>query len=112
MRGWHPGDNRGKGGDAMLTRLIGPSTSAAELKESLDASVERVRITAHRVANATTAQPGTFEATLSGLEREANAPVELEAEMVALADEHLRFDAAARLLQKVYAQVRASVRER
>ena len=38
--------------------------------------------------------------------------VDLETEMVALADEQIRFEAATRLLQKVYQQVRASVRER
>jgi flagellar basal body rod protein FlgB len=37
---------------------------------------------------------------------------DLEKEMVTLADEQLRFEATSRLLQKVYAQVRASVRER
>jgi flagellar basal body rod protein FlgB len=38
--------------------------------------------------------------------------VDLEAEMVALADEQLRFEAAVKLLEQVYAQVRSSVRER
>ncbi len=36
--------------------------------------------------------------------------VDLESEMVALADEQIRFDALTRMLQKVYAQVRASVK--
>ena len=37
---------------------------------------------------------------------------EIEEEMVALADEQLRFEATANLLQKVYDQMRASIRSR
>jgi flagellar basal body rod protein FlgB len=37
--------------------------------------------------------------------------VNVEKEMVALADEQLRFEAATALLQKVYQQIRSSVRE-
>ena len=38
--------------------------------------------------------------------------VDIEQEMVALADEQLRFEATANLLQKVYGQIRSAIRER
>ena len=39
-------------------------------------------------------------------------PINLEAEMVSLADEQLRYEATAKLLQKAYQNIRTSVRER
>jgi hypothetical protein len=42
----------------------------------------------------------------------AEEGVDLETEMVALADEQLRYEAMTRLLSKVYAQVRSAIRER
>lgn len=93
----------------MLRGLIGRSTSVATLKDGLDESVERTRVTAHRVANATV-PGGGFGQVLAGVT--AGEDVDLEKEMVALADEQIRFEATTRLLQKVYAQVRSSVRER
>jgi flagellar basal body rod protein FlgB len=38
--------------------------------------------------------------------------VDIEREMVSLADEQLRYEAATSLLTKVYQQVRSSIRER
>ena len=38
--------------------------------------------------------------------------VDIEREMVALADEQLRFEATSNLLAKVYQQVRSAIRER
>jgi flagellar basal body rod protein FlgB len=95
----------------MLKGLIGRDTPVATLKDGLDASVERTRVTAHRVANASVpgGGAGEFAGLLAGA---AVEDVDLEVEMVALADEQLRFDATAVLLQKVYAQIRSSVRER
>ena len=96
----------------MFARLVGGGTTVEQLKEGLDASSKAVRTIAHRVANA--GNPDFAQAL-----DEAQAPgipggdrVDLEREMVALADEQLRFEAAARLLQKSYQQLRSSVRER
>lgn len=97
----------------MLTRLLGAETSAAQLREGLSASVVRTRAIAHRISNAST--PGFGAALDAAAAAEGAAPaegVDVEAEMVALADEQIRFEALTRMLQKVYAQVRASVRER
>jgi len=96
----------------MLKGLIGRATPVADLKDGLDASVERTRIISHRVANATLPGGGTTGAFADLLAEAGAEDVDLEVEMVALADEQLRFDATAVLLQKIYAQVRSSVRER
>lgn len=96
----------------MLKGLIGRTTSVATLKDGLDASVERTRVIAHRVANANLPGGGATGAFANLLVEAGAEDVDLEVEMVALADEQLRFDATAVLLQKVYAQVRSSVRER
>ncbi len=89
----------------MLNRILGGDTTAALLKEGLGASSRRVREVATRVANVSS---GDFAAELDA----AGEAIDVEREMVTLADEQLRYEATARLLQKVYAQVRASVRER
>jgi len=100
----------------MINRLLGPQTAAAMLKDGLDVSSARARALADRIANAST--PG-FADALNAAEGEVAAVAggeksgaDLEAEMVSLADEQLRFEALTRLLQKTYAQVRSSVRER
>ncbi len=96
----------------MLHGLIGKSTSVDTLKGGLDASMRRTEAIAHRVANAAT--PGMegmegFARVLDDVTGESTG-VDLEAEMVSLADEQIRYDAMSRLLQRVYEQVRMSVR--
>ncbi|HSW31157.1 MAG TPA: hypothetical protein VLH75_16850 [Longimicrobiales bacterium] len=94
----------------MLARLIGNDTNVARLKEGLDASSRNVRGIAHRVANAGNAD---FARTLDEARAATGAgPVDLEREMVALADEQLRFEALASLLQGSYQGLRSAVRER
>jgi flagellar basal body rod protein FlgB len=93
----------------MIGRLMGPTTSVAQLKEGLDVSVERTRGIANRIANAAN---GGFAGALDAAQAGADPTVDLESEMVALADEQIRFEALTRLLQKTDAQVRASVKER
>lgn len=93
----------------MLKAMIGGNTLTGALREGLDASSQRARVTAHRIANGAAA---SFDATLEGAANAAAADIDLETEMVALADEQLRYDATARLLQKVYQQIRSSMRER
>lgn len=90
----------------MLNRILGQGTSPALLKEGLDVSSRRAREVAGRVANAAN---NDFATELEGAR---GGVVDVEKEMVALADEQLRYEATTRLLQKVYAQIRSSVRER
>jgi len=96
----------------MIQGLLGRSTPVAMLKDGLDASVARTYGIAHRVSNASTPGGAGFAGALEEQVSAAGGAVNLEAEMVALADEQLRFDATARLLRKVYDQVRSSVRSR
>ena len=93
----------------MIGRLMGPTTSVAQLKEGMDMSVERARGIAHRISNASN---GGFAGALDAVQAGSVPTVDLEGEMVALADEQIRFEALTRLLQKTYMQVRASIKER
>lgn len=96
----------------MLARLMGSGTNVARLKEGLDVSARNVRGIAHRVANAGNADfaQALDQAGAAGA-GQAQA-VDLEREMVALADEQLRFEAVATLLQRSYQGLRSAVRER
>lgn len=107
----------------MLERLMGSVSLPAALKLGLDASTRAVRGIGHRIANADTPGGPSFEDALRDGETtpdgvpvveavtEAVDPVDMEREMVALADEQLRFEATTRLLQGAYRQIRSSVRE-
>lgn len=94
----------------MIQRLMGQGSSVDQLKRGLDQSTQNVRGIAHRIANASVRGQSTFAQALDEAQA-GEAPVDVEKEMVALADEQLRFEAATNLLQKVYAQLRSSVRE-
>lgn len=96
----------------MLSRLLGETSMAAELRGGLTESAQASRRIAHRVANAATGG-GEFQGALdeAGAAGEAAGPVDLEQEMAGLAREQIRFDAAAQLLQKVYQQIRLGIRE-
>jgi flagellar basal body rod protein FlgB len=95
--------------------FIGRVSSADPLKAALDVSSQRTRVLAGRVAQASLQQPnGGF--ALAELGSAAGSteqgPVNLEAEMASLADEQLRYEATAKLLQKTYQQIRTSIRDR
>jgi flagellar basal body rod protein FlgB len=93
----------------MLKEIRDTNGAASLLKQSLDVSTRRSREIAHRVANVSTFNlPDPANAQDAAAAQAA--AVDVETEMVALADEQLRFEAATRLLQKVYAQLRTSVR--
>ena len=98
-----------------MSGFIGRVTSAATLKTALDVSSQRTRVVADRVARASLQQPnGGFalpETNAPAGSAEAG-PIDLEAEMVSLADEQLRYEATAKLLQRAYQSVRTSMRER
>lgn len=97
----------------MAIDLVGRTSQANALKASLDVSAQRVRVIADRVSRATAQRQGF---TLPGDAKSAGAatdgPIDLESEMVSLADEHLRFEATAKLLQQTYAGLRESLKDR
>lgn len=95
----------------MLFGLIDRTTRATSLKSALDQSVERSRGIADRVSKATLQNGDGFalEARTGNGTTAANQ-VNVEDEMVALADEQLRFLATSRLLEKTYASLRTAIK--
>lgn len=92
----------------MLRHILGSNSTAAALRGELDAAKESATRIARNVANAST--PG-FNAVLDDAMTEGTEGVDLEKEMIALADEQLRFEASAQLLSKIYQQARVAIRE-
>src|SRR5919202_886040 len=102
-------------GARMLFGFIGRISSANQLKDALDVSSQRTRVIADRVSKATLQGTDGFALPRDPSQPVVNprtAPVNVEEEMTSLADEQLRFEATAKLLQKTYEQIRTSVRER
>ncbi len=94
----------------MLSRILGDRSLVPELRAELDRSTRAVREIAHRVANAATGAGPDFGRALRQAEG-SRGGVDLEKEMVALAEEQLRFETVAQLLQKTYQGLRSSLRE-
>jgi flagellar basal body rod protein FlgB len=97
----------------MPIDFVARTTPANQLKASLDVSAQRTRVIADRVARAS-AQRGGF--VLPGTNAEPGSqelgPIDVESEMVSLADEQLRFETTAKLLEKAYAGLRMSLQNK
>jgi len=89
---------------------MGKGTIVDQLKHGLDLSNARAKGVAHRVANASNHQVASFEEALRGTGGGEGAPVDLDAEMVRLADEQLRFETMSRVLSRTYGQIRSTLR--
>ena len=98
----------------MLYGFISRVSQATNLKAGLDISSQRTRAIADRVAKASIPAGAGFTLPSAGAPAGSSelGPVNLEAEMVSLADEQLYFEATTRLLQKAYEQIRSSLRDR
>jgi len=99
----------------VLYGFIGRVSRADALRTSLDVSAERTRAIASRVSQASLGGDGfalPIDPTAPGAPTAPQEPVDIEAEMANLADEQLHFEAAAKLLEKTYQQLRATIRER
>ena len=95
----------------MSFDLVGRVSQANQLKESLDLSVQRTRQIADRVARATALQQGfSLPDTPTAPGSTESGPIDIEAEMVSLADEQLRYEATAKLLAKTYEHMRAALK--
>jgi hypothetical protein len=98
----------------MLYGFIGRVSAANQLKIGLDTVTARTRIIADRVSKATLQNADGFAlpqvATDPGSQLEG--PIDLESEMVSLADQQIRFEATSKLLQKAYQNIRLSLRDR
>ena len=100
----------------MLFGCVDRTTTASPLKRALDVNQERVRGIQSRVARASLNGDGfALSSAAQGPQVPGDgvtAPVDVEAEMVALADEQLRFEATAKLLEKAYASLKSAIRDR
>ena len=89
-------------------------SAAGSLRASLDVSAARTRAIADRVSKASLANGDGFAMAATTAESANGAdpgpPVDLEAEMVSLADEQLRYEATAKMLQGAYQKLRLSIR--
>lgn len=94
----------------MSLGFLARTTSIDQLKAGLDVSAQRVRSIADRVARASAqAQGFSLPPTAQASAGPESDPVDIETEMVNLADEQLRYEATAKLLEKTYAGLRAAV---
>lgn len=93
----------------MIRGLIGSGTIVSQLKQGLGESTVRARDIAHRVANASNERVASFEEAFQVARGDAEG-VDLESEMVRLADEQLRFDTVSRVLNRTYGQIRSTMR--
>lgn len=97
----------------MPIDFIGRTTMASQLKESLDASAQRSRTIADRVSRASLPLQGFSLKPADGSTPGApEEPIDVEAEMVNLADEQLRYATTAKLLQKTYAGLHESLQSK
>jgi flagellar basal body rod protein FlgB len=102
----------------MFSSLFGTGTRAAMLRGGLEENSRTQQAIAGRIARATQASASDFGAALAGAEgagttdgAAARAPeVDLQQEMVNLADVQLRYEAGAKLLQETYSQLRTAIR--
>ena len=100
----------------MLFGFINRVSPAGSLRQGLDASSARVRAIGDRVAKASMQNADGFALAATSAESAQGAqpgpPVDLESEMVSLADEQLRYETTAKLLEKTYQNIRLSIRDR
>ena len=98
----------------MLLGFIGRVSPAPALRAALDASALRTRGIADRVTKATMQNGDGFALAAATGESPTGAqpgpPVDIEAEMVSLADEQLRYEASAKLLEGAYQKIRLAMR--
>jgi len=100
----------------VLFGFVDRTSSATSLKQALDESQARVRGIQSRVARASLNGDGfALSSAVQGPQVPGDGvtgPVDVEAEMAALADEQLRFEATAKLLEKAYASLKGAIRDR
>ena len=100
----------------MLFGFINRVSGAGQLRQGLDASAARTRGIADRVAKASLgngdgfALASTTAEDTAGQQQPQGQKVDLEGEMMSLADEQLRYETTSKLLEKTYAQLRSSIR--
>ena len=98
----------------MLFGFIDRVAGTSSLRGALDASAVRTRAVADRVAKASLNNADGFALPATSAESASGAkpgpPPDLEAEMVSLGDEQLRYEATAKLLQGAYSKLRTALK--
>ena len=95
----------------MLSGILGNATDATLLRGLLDVSAQRTKVIADRVSRASMASTDGFSLTPAGAAPAApEDAIDLETEMVSLADEQLHYETTAKLLEKAYAQLRLAIK--
>lgn len=96
----------------MLYGFIDRVTSATPLRGALDQSVARSRAIGDRVAKASLNNGDGFALPAGDGDTQAVGanPVDVEQEMMDLADEQLRFITTAKLLERTYQGLRGAIR--
>jgi flagellar hook-associated protein FlgK len=99
----------------MIRSLFGSSTIVSMLRGGLEENSATQRGIASRVARATDASAngdfaGHLEAATGGAARKRMSDVDLQQEMVALADTQIRYEASTKLLHDAYGQIRTAMR--
>jgi flagellar basal body rod protein FlgB len=96
----------------MLFGFIDRVTNATPLRAALDRSVDRSRAIGDRVAKASLGNADGFALRAAEGDQAADDanPVDVEQEMMDLADEQLRFLTTAKLLERTYASVRTAIK--
>ena len=97
-----------------MLSVINRTTNASDLKDALDLSAQRTRAIASRVAQASLNNGNGFALPTDSVTGQPNPaePVDLEAEMTALADEQVRNEATQKLLEKTYSQLRTAMKDK
>jgi len=97
----------------MSMNFIGRTSQVEQLKASLDVSAQRTRAIADRVARASVGQPVFQLPAGEGDAASADqSGTDIETEMVNLADEQIRYESSAKLLEKTYAGLRAALTDK
>lgn len=99
----------------MLPGILDRAMQVSPLKHMLDVSAERTKAIAGRVAQASLSVGGGFalpDGSNAGGATVPGEPINLETEMVSLADEQLHFESAAKLLEKAYAQLKMAITDK
>lgn len=100
----------------MIKSLFGPTSLTAALRRGLGESMAAHGEIADRVARAHSASSATgfkeaMEASEAGAaERKERSEADLQADMAALADTAIRYEAEAKLLHGVYSGLRTAIR--
>ncbi len=94
----------------MLRGMFGSNSMTYVLRGALEETTATHRDISARVANPTASSTSGPFADQLATAQGAVDEVDLQREMVALADTQLRYEAEAKLLQMAYAQLRTAVR--